>query len=487
MTNENPVPPSLSVYDVPVYPDVATYGNVLGSLRIWEGDGWKRESMSWKTGAYIASNLSGLPEITFSGPHAQEFLSRVSVNNVYKWPIGTSKHLVSVNEHGLIANHGLAVRDSEDSFRQFASIPWLPYLAESLGIDVQVDYRQIFLYQVAGPSSLQVLERLIGEELRSVAFLGLKKVRIPGIPANVEIEVSRIGMAGTLAYELRGPIEYGPEVFDAVYRAGADVGIARLGWRTYVVNHTEGGFPQQGCTFLPSAYGDPGFATHPVFGITAPDASAPAANTPNAGLPGSADPTDMRARMRTPFEVNWGWVAKFDHDFIGRAALEAEAAKPLRKTITLRWNKEDVLDVFASQFEQGEEYKNFEFPTTPPSPAGGHADLVTKDGVSVGISSLAVYSYYYREMISHATIDRDQEIGSEVVVHWGDHGGRIKEIRATVERFPYLDLPSNKDYDLDRIPSGVASAVIAHPCGEMTARIPNSPTTECTRVQERER
>ena len=61
---------------MPVYPDVATYGNILGSLHIWEGDGWKRESMSWKTGAYIASNLSGLPEITFSGPHAQDFLSR---------------------------------------------------------------------------------------------------------------------------------------------------------------------------------------------------------------------------------------------------------------------------------------------------------------------------------------------------------------------------------------------------------------------------
>ena len=201
MTDNEPTPAGLSVYDVPVYPDVATYGNILGSLHIWEGDGWKRESMSWKTGAYIASNLSGLPEITFSGPHAQDFLSKVSVNNVYNWRIGTSKHLVSLDEHGLIANHGLTVRDSEDSFRQFGSIPWLPYLAETLGADVTVTFRQIFLYQVAGPASLQVLERLIGEELRDVTFLGFRPLRIPGIPADVEIEVSRIGMAGTLAYD----------------------------------------------------------------------------------------------------------------------------------------------------------------------------------------------------------------------------------------------------------------------------------------------
>ena len=76
----------------------------------------------------------------------------------------------------------------------------------------------------------------------------------------------------------------------------------------------------------------------------------------------------------------------------------------------------------------------------------------------MGISSLAVYSYYYREMISHSTIDLElAEIGTEVVLHWGDHGERIKQIRATVERFPYLDLPANKDVDLESFPSGVVA------------------------------
>lgn len=90
-----------------------------------------------------------------------------------------------------------------------------------------------------------------------------------------------------------------------------------------------------------------------------------------------------------------------------------------------------------------------EFPVAPQQPAGGHADLVTKDGEPVGVSSAVVYSYYYREMISQTTIDLDQaEIGNEVTVHWGDYGGRIKQIRATVERFPYLDLPRNQDYDV---------------------------------------
>ena len=134
---------SVTISDVPVYPDVPTYLNILGSLHIWEGDGWKAESLSWKTGAYIASNLSGLPELTFKGPNAQEFLSRLSINNVYKWPIGASKHLVMPDENGYIANHALTVRDSEESFRQFASMPWAMYKAPELGLEVEISLRNI--------------------------------------------------------------------------------------------------------------------------------------------------------------------------------------------------------------------------------------------------------------------------------------------------------------------------------------------------------
>ena len=81
---------------------------------------------------------------------------------------------------------------------------------------------------------------------------------------------------------------------------------------------------------------------------------------------------------------------------------------------------------------------------------------MTVDGKDVGVSAAGVYSYYYREMISQCTIDLEHaEVGSEVILHWGDHGQRIKEIRATVARFPYLDLPSNKNYDLEAIPSHI--------------------------------
>jgi vanillate/3-O-methylgallate O-demethylase len=47
-------------------------------------------------------------------------------------------------------------------------------------------------------------------------------------------------------------------------------------------------------------------------------------------------------------EVRRHNMARFDHDFPGRAALEAEVAAPRRSTVTLRWNPEDVLNIYAS-------------------------------------------------------------------------------------------------------------------------------------------
>ena len=56
---------------------------------------------------------------------------------------------------------------------------------------------------------------------------------------------------------------------------------------------------------------------------------------------GSVDPMNIRARTRTPVEVRWHNMAKFDHDFIGQEALAAEIAKPKRTTVTLRWNPDE--------------------------------------------------------------------------------------------------------------------------------------------------
>lgn len=49
-------------------------------------------------------------------------------------------------------------------------------------------------------------------------------------------------------------------------------------------------------------------------------------------------------------------------------------------------------------------------------------------------------------IVSHCTINADEAIiGNEVVIRWGDFGGPIKDVRAQVARYPYLNEQRNQD------------------------------------------
>jgi len=81
-----------------------------------------------------------------------------------------------------------------------------------------------------------------------------------------------------------------------------------------------------------------------------------------------------------------------------------------------------------------------------------HADHILKDGRPAGVSSGTIYSYYFREVLSMGCIDLDaSKIGTAVIVQWGDHGGKIKDVRATVASFPYLTEGRNSDLDVTTI------------------------------------
>jgi len=440
---------SLDLKALPYYPEPMTLISLGGRVRAWEFNGWKAESLSWKTGCYIHTGLSG-PQFIFEGPELVEFFSSICVNSFAKFPIGSMKHAIMCTDDGLIASHGILQRNAEQEYRYFAGGPWPLVKLSQSKFDVKARVVEGYLSQVAGPTSLETLERATGENLRDIGFLKFRNTTIAG----KDVEIGRIGMSGNLAFEVRGPIEDGPEVYDAIYQAGQGLGIQRLGWRTYLVNHVEGGFPQQTWTFASSANEDQAFR----------DFTTAVKNPMVFAVSGSVDPADMRARYRTPIEVGWDRAVRLDHDFAGRAALEQEVANPRRTVATLRWNAEDVVDIYASLLRPGEEYKTIDLPTSPTWLEGflAHADHLLKDGRQVGISSGTIYSYHFREVLSMACIDIDlAKVGTEVTVAWGDYGGRIKHVRATVARFPYLTEGRNDAIDLPTLTSDAREGVPA--------------------------
>ena len=66
-----------------------------------------------------------------------------------------------------------------------------------------------------------------------------------------------------------------------------------------------------------------------------------------ASLGGSFYSNNIEDYYLTPYDLGYGPVVKFDHDFIGREALEKIAQNPQRKKVTLALNSDDVLKCIA--------------------------------------------------------------------------------------------------------------------------------------------
>jgi vanillate/3-O-methylgallate O-demethylase len=140
---------------------------------------------------------------------------------------------------------------------------------------------------------------------------------------------------------------------------------------------------------------------------------------------------------------------KFDHDFIGREALEKIAKNPPRQKVTLALNDEDVTAAISTIFKKKDRAKFFEFPsavysTTP-------YDKVTRDGKTVGISTWVGYSSNEGKMLTLAIVDKEVATpGTEVTFVWGEEGGGSKKptvephvqtkIRAIVSPVPYSEV-----------------------------------------------
>lgn len=417
----------------PFYSDHVLYhaynwGTALPGVRAWEFAGWQVESRSWVDGCYIHAGLSRTGPMSIKGPAAAEWLESLVINSFATFPIGSMKHAVMCNSEGLVVAHGIVERKAEDEFESFAGGP--PGRLDLGELPDGVTIRQLdhYLFQIAGPTSLQVMEKASGEDLRDIKFLRFRNTTINGIST----EIGRIGMTGNLAYELHGPMADGPAVYDAVYQAGRELGLQRLGWGTYLVNHIEGGFPQMTWTFASAM--DP--TQHPEIAAMWSNVS------------GSVDPTDRRARTRSPVELGWHNLARFDHDFPGRESLQSEIDHPQRTTVTLRWHDEDVLDTYAGLFTDADRCRPIEFPYAPQRWPMAHADHVLLNGEPIGWSSGTAYSSRFRQVISMGCIDvAAATIGTELTVLWGNHGEALKEIRATVERFPYMTEGRNSDLD----------------------------------------
>lgn len=429
---------------VPVDRGVSTYTRFAGFFEPYEYTSWVDESLSWKNSCYVG-DWSPLAKFHVKGSDALKLFSDISVNSFSRCDIGQAKHLSLCNGLGKLMGEGILMRlaDDEFLFTSGPGVPWVTYMHEKGGYRARATQLGMsqFITQVQGPQSLHLLEQVTGESLRDIGFMRFRKSHIGAM----EFIVLRQGMAGELGYELHGNSEHGLAIYQTLLDAGREFGIRRLGGRTKMVNHVEACFPTPSVDYIPALYSNDQKAYFDWCG----ERFRSMVNT-RPLTAGSFVFDDLAALYRSPVELGWEKSIKFDHDFVGRGALEEEVAHPRRKMVTLVWDSEDVIDVFASLFRSGEPFDPMEMPRDLLGRMC--VDDVHRDGMSIGASTSRCYSHFFRQMLSLCTIDtHSSEPGTKVSVVWGAPGGPQKRVRATVAPAPYKR--DNRRVDVAHLPA----------------------------------
>jgi vanillate/3-O-methylgallate O-demethylase len=388
---------------------------------------WLDEELSWKETCYIG-DWSFLWQHHFRGPDVLRLFSDITVNTYKSFAIGQSKHAVHTNRDGKVIHEGILTRYSEDDFVLHGRGGfWARYCAERGDYNLTVERDDWFIYQVSGPNAIKVLRKLdSSDELLETKFMWVTPLTIAG----KKVWALRQGMSGEVGFELQGPAEYGKEVYAAVLEAGQELGIRRMGARVALINHLEAAYPTIATDYIPAIFGADMAEYLDVFLSSMPSFAQP------AYIAGSYPGREISEYYRSPIELGWARTVSLDHDFLGRDALAAEKAAPRRVLRTLEWGGGDVADVYASLFREGPNYTYMEMPRD--QRGFMWADRVTRDGRDIGVTTSRGYSYYYRRMLSLATIDAGQaEVGGTAEIVWGNPGDPEKIIRARIAPAPY--------------------------------------------------
>ncbi len=409
---------------------------------------WIEEQRAVRESCAVVDQSYHMESCFVSGPEATEFLERIGVNSFATIRDGEPPqaiNLVLCNPDGYIIGDQILFHLGVNEFLSVGSVwanNWIRYTAETMGYDVDTETPygpymtdatpHRYRFQIQGPDALDVMAAVIDGGVPDISFFEMAGIEIDAHDAYALGH----GMAATPGLEIFGPYEYHDAVLDAILAAGEEYGIRQLGSKAYKTGKIGSGWMVGP---VPAIYESEEMRPYREW-LDSDGTEA------NFAIGGSFVSEDTRDYYMTPMERGQGHLVDFDHEFVGKAALKETKADEQRERVTFVWDEQDVVDVYASLFRDGETEKFIDLPDTANSWSKTHYDRVEKDGELVGVSKYPGYLYYEREMLSLGSIDREySDPGTEVTFVWGDDSEKRRverhrktEIGATVAPAPYV-------------------------------------------------
>ncbi len=181
-------------------------------------------------------DMSAFAKCRVEGPGAEAFLEHLTANKLPRKK-GRITLAHALAPRGGVHSEFTIMRESDDSFyivsagaAQRLDHDWIK---KHMPTDRSVTFTDLTnsmgVLVLAGPKSRELLQRLTLSDLSNEAFpwLSAQKIDVHLAPSIA----ARVNFVGELGWELHHPIEYQNHIFDALFKAGADLGIKPFGIR----------------------------------------------------------------------------------------------------------------------------------------------------------------------------------------------------------------------------------------------------------------
>jgi dimethylglycine dehydrogenase len=240
----------------PLYDRLASKGAVFGARFGWErplffsSNPTERDEHTFRRAAWhdevgqecmaVSSGVGVLDQTSFgkylvSGPGAQGLLDHLCANRLP--PSDGRISLTQLcNERGGVECDLTVTRLSEDRFYVVSAaatethdLAWIADHAPTSGVDIANVSPSVGVLTIAGPRSRALLERVAWGDCSSsgIGFFRAVETHVGSAP----VRVMRLSYVGELGYELHHPVEYQRYLYDLLFDAGEDLGLADFGYR----------------------------------------------------------------------------------------------------------------------------------------------------------------------------------------------------------------------------------------------------------------
>lgn len=408
---------------------------------------WIEEQRAVRESCAVVDQSYHMEILQIEGPDAVDLLAKLGVNSFEKARTGDPPQAINYltcNPDGCVIGDVIVFYLGENEFISVGSEwinNWIRYNAEADDIDVrtEIPYHPFddhdppdFRFQIQGPHALDVMEEVIDHPLPDISFFAMDTVEING----VETFALGHGMAAMPGLEIFGPHEYHDEILEDILEAGREYGIRQMGTKAYKTGKIGSGWF---VAAVPAIYEHEDLEGYREW-LSADSMEA------QLSIGGSFDSDDISDYYMTPIEQGKAHLIDFDHDFVGKEALTELVDDEPRERVTLVWDSDDVVDIYASLFRDGASRKYIDLPDVATQWSVCHYDTVLKNGEAVGLSKYPGYLCYERDMLSLATIDKEySDPGTEVTFVWGDDTEKRRveqheqvKVNATVAPAPYV-------------------------------------------------